>query len=167
MQRNQWTRRDFRMRILGLNKPISVSNRLLTKAITIIVLMVPILTDAISYGQAGSLAVSTATLRFGHTCVIFSDGTVRCWGENANGQLGNGMSTGSEKPVKVTGISSATTIAAGFGHTCAVLSDGTVRCWGRNIHGQLGDGTMKESLVPVKVTGVSSATAISAGSDST
>ena len=70
-----------------------------------------------------------------------SNGTVRCWGDNGYGQLGNGTFTISSSPVQVSAISTATQISAGGSHTCALLSDGTVRCWGYNGYGELGNSS--------------------------
>ena len=100
---------------------------------------------------------------------MLTDGSVRCWGHNDHGQLGNGNNaTGtpgmSLLPIAVLGITNAATIAAGAVHTCALLTDGTVQCWGDSYWGQLGSGTTTSSSVPVAVAGITGATAIAAGS---
>ncbi|MEL6984282.1 MAG: carboxypeptidase regulatory-like domain-containing protein, partial [Actinomycetota bacterium] len=92
-----------------------------------------------------------------------TDGQLRCWGDNVEGQLGDGTTTTSASPVAVTGIADAVAVSAGDGHTCAVRADASVVCWGRNWAGQLGDGTLDPSLVPVPVLGVDQAAAVSAG----
>jgi alpha-tubulin suppressor-like RCC1 family protein len=92
-----------------------------------------------------------------------SNGTVRCWGYNAEGQLGNGTTTSSPTPVVVSGLGGVSALAGGYQHTCALRTGGTVRCWGRNFAGQLGDGTTTDSSVPVAVAGLSGVTAISVG----
>lgn len=111
------------------------------------------LSTASSLGQ-----VSTA-----HTCAVLIDGTVRCWGYNGLGQLGDGSAIDRLTPVAVTGLSGVTHVATGYDFTCARLSGGGVRCWGNNNNGQLGNGSTTASLSPVTVTGISSANGISTG----
>ena len=98
-----------------------------------------------------------------HTCVVGADRSVRCWGRNANGQLGDGSLTDSPAPLTVQGLVNVSAVAGGGAHTCALLADGTIRCWGRNDEGQLGDGTVASSPTPVQVVGISTAIAVSAG----
>ncbi len=102
-----------------------------------------------------------------HTCAILADRTVRCWGANLSGQLGDGTTTDRPAPVAVVGITTATEIAAGIAHTCAVLADGSVRCWGGNRLGQLGDGTLTGRTTPVAVPGITTAIAIAAAGNHT
>ena len=97
------------------------------------------------------------------TCALLDDGTLRCWGRNDEGQLGNGSMTDSLTPVAVSGLNSGVTaIAAGPGslHTCAALNDGTARCWGWGIFGRLGDGTSMPRVTPVAVSNLSDVRAI-------
>lgn len=75
-----------------------------------------------------------------HTCALLSNGIVRCWGSNYNGQLGDGNSaTYSTSPVTVLGITTATDIATGSDHTCALLANQRVQCWGADASGQIGN----------------------------
>jgi alpha-tubulin suppressor-like RCC1 family protein len=95
-----------------------------------------------------------------HTCALLTDGTVRCWGFNALGVLGDGTTLVRSNPVQVLTsgdtqgtnvLSGVTQLATGRSHTCALLTDGSVRCWGGNAYGQLGDGTTVNRSSPVAV----------------
>lgn len=88
------------------------------------------------------------------TCGLLDSGTIRCWGYNGYGQLGDGTTTEASVPRGVVGISDATTIGVGGDHACAVVQDGELRCWGRNTWGQLGRGNTTDSTVPVAVDGL-------------
>jgi alpha-tubulin suppressor-like RCC1 family protein len=116
----------------------------------------PSLTDvrALTPRAVGGLSdvVSIAAGEF-HTCTLSEDGSVRCWGDNRRGQLGDGTRTFRPSPVlvSVTGVSA---ITAGYYHTCALLSTGAVRCWGENTTGQVGDGTTTDRPNPVMPAGL-------------
>jgi alpha-tubulin suppressor-like RCC1 family protein len=79
-------------------------------------------------------------------------GTIKCWGWNVAGQLGDGTTTDRSTPVAVSGIDGATALAVGDMHACAVLGGDTIKCWGDNTYGQLGDGTRASHSTPVTVS---------------
>src|SRR5438094_625219 len=124
----------------------------------------------ISVGQTqrftatGVGAVTAVDLGAFYSCALLQDGTVRCWGDNSTGELGDGTTTNASTPGAVAGIGGAATVTAGGFHTCVRMPDGTIQCWGRNNAGQLGDPatTAFESPTPVRVSGLS-ATAVTAG----
>jgi len=96
-----------------------------------------------------------------HTCAVASDNKIYCWGENNNGELGNGSTVDSRVPVAVnmTGVLAGKTIkqmSVGTYNTCVIASDDKVYCWGSNAYGQVGNNSLTDSTVPVAVnaTGV-------------
>jgi hypothetical protein len=112
------------------------------------------ITDAVAVGAGGD-----------STCAVLATGSIRCWGSNLFGQLGNATNTDSATATTVTGVSTATSISLGFKHACALLADATVTCWGDNAFGELGDGTTLSSTTPVPVASVNSASSIASGGD--
>ena len=79
-----------------------------------------------------------------------------CWGDNPDGELGNGMSDAtSDIPVTVKGLASVTSLVGGGDGYCALLKNAGADCWGDNFEGALGSGTGQGySDVPVVVAGL-------------
>jgi len=89
-----------------------------------------------------------------HTCSVLSDQTVKCWGSNQYGQLGNNgpNKQPSLNSIKsISGLTDVVQVSAGFSHTCAILKDDSVKCWGRNDKGQLGIGSNIDNNSPQNV----------------
>lgn len=99
-----------------------------------------------------------------HSMALKNDGTVWAWGQNGNGEVGDGSTANRTTPVQVGGLTGVVAIAGGDYHSVALKSDGTLWAWGRNADGQLGDGTMNARYTPVQVGGISSGSAILAPS---
>lgn len=86
-----------------------------------------------------------------------------CWGNNNNGQFGNGTGGLRAHPFAVTTISSSVTNFSSLSASCAV-DGGVLKCWGINGFGEVGDGTASPRYAPVTVTNMTSGvTAVSAG----
>ena len=84
-----------------------------------------------------------------HSCAILSNGKLKCWGRNNEGQLGLGdqydRGDNAHEMVSLPAVNlgeglSAKQVSAGRSHTCALLSNDRVKCWGKNGDGQLGQG---------------------------
>jgi alpha-tubulin suppressor-like RCC1 family protein len=101
-----------------------------------------------------------------HTCAVITDGTMKCWGGNYDGQLGDGTMTNRSSPVTVVGITNAISVAAGVDHSCALLRNDTVDCWGLDNQGQLGDNTTTMSPTAVTVSSLTNASVIASGGSS-
>lgn len=95
-----------------------------------------------------------------HTVALGSDGSAWAWGNNGNGQLGDGTNTSSSLPVRVAAPPGVTftQIDVRNYHSVAIGSDGNTYAWGANTRGQLGDGTTTDRNVPTQVSAPSGVT---------
>jgi alpha-tubulin suppressor-like RCC1 family protein len=64
-----------------------------------------------------------------HACAVLVDGSVRCWGENLGGELGDGTRLDRTAPVTVKGIDQPSELVLGSHFSCALVK-GAVSCWG-------------------------------------
>ncbi|WLP90302.1 protein kinase [Gordonia sp. NB41Y] len=94
-------------------------------------------------GQVTELSVDVFT-----TCAV-RDAVGYCWGQNDDGQLGDGTTVDRHTPTRVAGISDVTDIATGGSTTCAVASR-TLYCWG--------SPALQQTTVPKEVAGLTDVT---------
>ena len=112
-------------------------------------------------GLSGVIAISAGST---HSLAVMKDGTVRAWGENRWGEVGDGTTSVRHAPVVVPGVKDAVGVAAGSGFSAAVLRDGTVMTWGNQVAGGLGRAAIDQNrAVPALVPGVKGVRRIVAG----
>ncbi len=100
-----------------------------------------------------------------HGLALREDGTLWSWGQNEEGQLGDGTRTTRTLPVQVTDLNNVVYIAAGRNHSLAVTDDGHVWAWGVNETGQLGNGSNVSSSIPIQVKTISNIVSVAATRD--
>jgi alpha-tubulin suppressor-like RCC1 family protein len=100
-------------------------------------------------------------------CAIKLDHSLWCWGDNDNGELGDGTRITKVQPVPINGRWIA--VSVGLDHTCAIDEAEAVSCWGYNGEGRLGTGAplAMPSLLPAPVTGGGAWKLVAAGEAST
>lgn len=85
----------------------------------------------------------------GHICAIDTQNSLRCWGSNDHGQLGDGTTYDSTIPsIGISFPEGISSFALGKSHTCVLLKNGVVKCWGGNDSGQLGNELKEDILLP-------------------
>jgi alpha-tubulin suppressor-like RCC1 family protein len=102
-------------------------------------------------GAVGLLALG----KFDLTCayVTAGSGALKCWGNNGDGQVGDGTTINRYTPTTINVGGSVGLLAIGFDHTCAYVTagNGTLKCWGWNRQGMLGDGTTITRITPTTI----------------
>jgi alpha-tubulin suppressor-like RCC1 family protein len=142
--------------------------------------------DSLHVVDLGAMRSAVSIGASEHTCAVLDDKSLKCWGDNNIGQLGQGdhLDRGDDPgemgdnlaPISLGDGRSAVSVAAAYDHTCAILDGGDVKCWGANsgiFPGELGlgDNVTRGNLpnqmgnrLPVLYFGLGhNATAIAAG----
>lgn len=93
---------------------------------------------------------------------ITANGILFAWGDNSEGQLGNGSTSNLTTPTKITLPGTLSAFASGTSHACAIISS-KLYCWGNNAVGQLGIGDLVSHNSPVQISTLNDVTAVFAG----
>lgn len=97
-----------------------------------------------------------------HSCALYDDGSVWCWGSSSEGQLGF-IGESPWGALRVAGIPPLVHLASGGRSVCGAASDGTVWCWGANFYGQSDPSSRDNPILPAEVADVAGAIEIAAG----
>ena len=99
----------------------------------------------LSAGQVPAMNATALAAGKDFSCAVDADTrTVRCWGDDSNGQLGDGVAGPRRGPTAVAGLADVQAVAAAWQHACArrgaTTNDSSLVCWGANDQAQIGDG---------------------------
>ncbi len=97
-----------------------------------------------------------------HSCAVGRTGDLKCWGRNANYELGTGNTDQLTSPTPSHYDKWVKSVAVGHEFTCALLDNGAVDCWGNNTSYKTGAGSGASSQNPVRVI-ASGAVQVTAG----
>ena len=143
----QWTSSNTNVTTIsstGLAKGVAVGETITTASFSTV-------TDNVQLSCSTSLLNTAPQIAAGssHSLAITADGTLYAWGDNQFGQLGNGSTVQSSKPMEIG--SNFVVVSAGNAHSLAITSDGTLWAWGSNSYGKLGDGTTTNRTYPTPI----------------
>ncbi len=98
-----------------------------------------------------------------HACALDGGGSVSCWGNGADGQLGRSVKRAAGTAGVVGELGRIKQISTGASHACALDAGGSVKCWGRNSEGQLGIGKSGSRSTPSDVAGLGDVRMLASG----
>ncbi|MBC7754554.1 MAG: hypothetical protein H7Z71_09975 [Moraxellaceae bacterium] len=152
-----------------------MKNRIQKRFTALLILIIVMVTGCADEGSSGGivnggisnigiyLSISSGVT---HSCGIdasLSSGTLKCWGSNLYGQLGEGSQIDRRVPSVVDASSVYLQVSVGTQHTCAITSLNKLKCWGLNNFGQLGLGNSIDSSIPLIVDAGTNYLSVSVG----
>ena len=95
------------------------------------------------------IAKNRLSMGYERSAYITDSGDLYIWGNNSNGEIGNGSKDNSSKPIKIA--SNVSQVSLGGTHSAYVTESGDLYVWGANTNGQIGNGTNTSSTTPIKI----------------
>ena len=124
----------------------------------------PAITDPTKPEETKVYYWSSVSAGQSHALALSEEGAIYVWGNNNEGQLGNGSTENISKPIVLNSSTKWTKAVTGYEHTLAIANDGSLWAWGKNDAGQLGLGTTGASvLAPTKVGNDTDWTSVAVG----
>lgn len=114
--------------------------------------------------SAAALGASALGIGEAGSCILLSDKTLKCWGPNQQGQVGDNSIIERDAPVAVPGLANVSSVVGNSSDTCAIVVSGALYCWGVNNLGQLGDGGTTDQHAPELISGLANVLQVSHGS---
>ena len=107
----------------------------------------------VSISLGSNVSAMQITSNGGHNCVLLTNKTLNCWGQNNLGQIGDGTTTNKYVPtyVEMENQENVEYVSAHYDGVCVVLENLKLSCWGQNYAGQVGDGTNLDKLKPTSI----------------
>ncbi|MCB0392718.1 MAG: hypothetical protein KDD58_15620, partial [Bdellovibrionales bacterium] len=99
--------------------------------------------------DSGTLYKKISSTGFLVNCGITTNDDLKCWGYNAQGQVGVGNTTNQTSPQIINSGVKYSKVVTSSDYTCGLRQSGDLFCWGYNTFGQLGDGTTTHRTSPV------------------
>lgn len=103
-------------------------------------------------GALSGKTIRSLSVGYAYACVVTTDNSAYCWGQNLNGEIGDGSYGGGYTRLTPTAVDTSASsalnglgvlsISAGLNQTCAIATDNNAYCWGLNTSGQLGETTV-------------------------
>lgn len=113
--------------------------------------------------QPGMTNVTQMWVGTTNMCAKFGNGTIKCAGSNAFGQLQTANQEQFLTLSSFTALPQVKDISLANADVCAVLPDNQVSCWGYNSNGQLGNGNTNTVREPAVVLGLGAVKSLSSG----